>query len=167
MRVVGYVTGDGEIICEDCAAKSRARGTACGKFARFESPGWCDCGGTGPDGAPCRIEPDEGEVGAVFSDTETDCPTHCPYCETFIEESLTGDGVLYVLDSLDEHRNAGRGRLCILEEWAGAIGGHYSLDRAESLRLERWERYVQRECNAGRGRCACGIGACVAPPVAV
>lgn len=45
---------------------------------------------------------------------EADTPQHCDICHMFLENPLTGDGMQYVLEALDE----GRGDADVLKEWA-------------------------------------------------
>jgi hypothetical protein len=73
------------------------------------------------------------ELGAVFGDSETDCPYHCAECGVLIPERLTTDGVNYVADALAEYiasvlfTNADGtakhgGRLSVLEDWRAEYG---------------------------------------------
>lgn len=79
----------------------------------------------------------------IFEGSETDCPSHCYACEAYIDESLTADGVRYVLDALDDARNGRGGRVEILDEWASALRW-YGLGRAESVRLNRYTGWRER-----------------------
>jgi hypothetical protein len=79
----------------------------------------------------------------IFEGSETDRPSHCEECEELIPESLTGDGVRYVLDALDDVRNGRGGRLEIVAAWAELLRW-YGLDRRERVRLERFTRWMDR-----------------------
>src|SRR5213595_2157138 len=37
---------------------------------------------------------------AIFTDTESDTPTHCSVCESLIEHALTGEGYAYVTEAI-------------------------------------------------------------------
>lgn len=97
--------------------------------------------------ACCPVDTDSEEVGAIFPDSETDSPSYCDGCGEFIPESLTSHGVAYVLDSLDDWRNAfakgaTRAPGC-LDDWASHLDG-YGLDRGAALRLRRFQSAAAR-----------------------
>lgn len=155
--VIAYVC-DGELYCAECVQENTpARYSGCGQFARLSDPGWHrGCYLRGDDGSPCHAVAREGEDPyPVFGDSETDSPRHCPTCESLIPESLTSEGVAYVLDALDEHRNGGDcvapeyrpEKRSLMLEWAEMLEYH-NLDTREQCRLDRWERWTERPCNA-------------------
>lgn len=49
---------------------------------------------------------------------EADCPQHCDQCGEFLENALTGEGVEYVREAIDEARAAGRVDSPALTIWA-------------------------------------------------
>jgi hypothetical protein len=76
---------------------------------------------------------------------EADCPQHCDHCQMFLENPLTRDGVIYVLEQLDAYApadadetgfDAGRvlDRLHLAQE-AGQVSAHSSGVMSEWLRF--------------------------------
>lgn len=59
--------------------------------------------------ADCKPDAPEDEIGVVFGESETDCPSHCDTCGEYIPESLTMHGVAYVLNAALEHVHALQG----------------------------------------------------------
>lgn len=118
--VIGYYRGEAgsDPICADCAGDWRA--------VNDEHPDW----------------------DVILDGSETDSFSHCDECESVIPESLTSDGVAYVLDALDEWRDeVCRGRIReagIIEQWAERLRW-YGLPRVERLRVARFERALARE----------------------
>jgi hypothetical protein len=49
---------------------------------------------------------------------EADTPQHCDGCGEFLENPLTEDGHLYVIEAIVEHLANGRGTASVLTEWA-------------------------------------------------
>lgn len=93
---------------------------------------------------------EEQSEGAVFADTETDCPYHCGNtdCEALIRESLTSDGVEYVRTALRELHEKGedyKGRAEIVEEWGAEWEGPWYDHCHQCSREARWEDGDYRE----------------------
>jgi len=50
------------------------------------------------------------------SEGESDSPDHCAKCELFLERNLTGDGIAYVIEAVEELK-FGHGRSEIVQQW--------------------------------------------------
>ena len=81
MRVIGY-TYDADTHCVDCA------------LARFgaDDNGWV------PEGV---ADSEGNELGAIFTDSESDTPGSCGTCGADIDSELTTDGEAYVRDMVE------------------------------------------------------------------
>lgn len=53
---------------------------------------------------------------------EADSPQHCDYCEEFLQNPLTTDGVAYVQDLFRKHREGSTWHGAIVKEWADFYG---------------------------------------------
>lgn len=92
---------------------------------------------------------EEESEGAVFADSETDCPYHCGNtdCEELIRESLTSDGVEYVRTALRELAEKGedyKGRAEIVEEWGAEWEDAWYDHCHQCSREARWEDGMYR-----------------------
>lgn len=115
---LGYYTDCDTALCRDCIpdADAWAAGdyTGWNGFEGWESP------------------------GAIFTDTESDTPTHCGKCGAVIRHDLTGDGVRYVMDAIAEFI-AGEGHAPdVMAQWWDAYGeDEYVLDHGDLCEIIR------------------------------
>lgn len=80
-----------------------------------------------PDCAADEIASDDDNGSVVFPSSETDSPTHCEECGTLIRESLTTDGMLYVVDALWQYvwhtvTSGHAGSASVLDQWREEYG---------------------------------------------
>lgn len=92
----------------------------------------------------CAPRTDGDDCGPVFGGSETDYPSHCAACEGYLGESLTPDGVAYVLDALYAYARAGDGRPDILDAWRDDLSW-YALDRRGTMILGYYDRARARD----------------------
>lgn len=59
---------------------------------------------------------------AIFSDEESDTPTHCVECGALIPHALTTDGYAYVREAMDENLSEGR-RSPVVHRWVDYFAG--------------------------------------------
>jgi len=57
------------------------------------------------------------DLGLVFSDSETDTPTHCSECGMVIDETLTDYGEKYVIDAYHDLIAGKGGSAWVIDEW--------------------------------------------------
>jgi hypothetical protein len=68
---------------------------------------------------------------------EADSPQHCDACGVFLDNSLTGDGVDYVIAELKDHLATSSGDYDILYEWAEHLTW-YGLDQDQQAVLDQF-----------------------------
>lgn len=83
--------------------------SACGKLAKV--------GAT-------RSEDSDDYPQGPYSDGggESDSPAHCSQCQTFLENSLTDEGMEYVREALARFARGGGGNADVLRTWAEFYG---------------------------------------------
>lgn len=104
--------------------------TSYGYDAALHCPDCADAAGMLKEGA---VDAQGGEAFAVFDQTdEADCPQHCDECHVFLYNSLTDEGVKYVVESLHnlEWEKRTESNLGVVREWADYYD-HYIEDAVD------------------------------------
>jgi len=115
---IGYYVTCDDAVCRDCIPDADA-------WSRGDYTGW--------DGFEGWEEP-----AVIFTDTESDTPTHCGTCGAVIRHDLTADGARYVMEAIAEFI-AGEGHNPdVMAQWWDAYGeDEYALDRNDVCEIIR------------------------------